>query len=94
MAAFQKDIPSFESRDAQVLGVSADDVETHRKFAESLKLTFPLLVDRGGSIPDSYARGRVTYIIDKEGVIRHVSKGMPDNQKILGALDKIIHRSP
>ena len=94
MAAFQKDIASFESRDAQVLGVSADDVETHKRFAESLELTFPLLVNRGGSIPEDYARGRVTYVIDKKGVVRDVSSGMPDNQKILGVLDRIVHRGP
>ena len=94
MAAFQRDIASFEDRGAQVLGVSTDDVETHRRFAASLKLTFPLLVDRGDAIPADYRRGRVTYVIDKGGIVRDISTGMPDNQRILGVLDKIIHESP
>jgi peroxiredoxin Q/BCP len=94
MAAFQRDIASFEARDAQVLGVSADDVETHKRFAESLKLTFPLLVDRDDAFPADYRRGRVTYVIDKGGTVRDISSGMPDNQRILGVLDTIVHESP
>ena len=42
MEAFQKDVASFERFGTQVLGVSPDDVETHKRFAASLGLTFPL----------------------------------------------------
>ena len=91
MAAFQKDIEAFERRNTQVLGVSKDDLETHRKFAESLSLTFPLLVDPGGKIQARYGQGRISFLIDKEGVVRYVEKGMPDNQRILKKVDELFH---
>jgi peroxiredoxin Q/BCP len=91
MAAFQKDIASFERRGTQVMGVSPDYVETHRRFAESLDLTFPLLVDPGGTIQALYGPGRITFFIDKEGIVRYIEKGMPDNQRILREIDKLFH---
>ena len=50
MKAFQADIAAFERLNTQVLGVSPDDVETHKRFAASLNLTFPLVSDPGGEI--------------------------------------------
>jgi peroxiredoxin Q/BCP len=91
MAAFQKDIEAFERRNTQVLGVSSDNLETHLRFAESLNLTFPLLVDTDGKIQALYASGRIAFLIDKEGVIRHIEKGMPDNQRILKKVDELFH---
>ena len=86
MAAFQKDLASFERLNAQVLGVSADTIESHKRFAESLDLEFPLLSDPGGKIQAQYGSGRITFIIDKDGMIRDVQKGMPDNDKLLKVL--------
>jgi len=91
MAAFQKDIEAFERRDTQVLGVSSDDLETHKRFAESLNLTFPLLVDSEGEIQSLYASGRIAFLIDKEGIVRAIEKGMPDNQRILKKIDELFH---
>ncbi len=87
MAAFQEDLESFERLDAQVLGVSADTVETHKRFAESLKLGFPLLSDPGMEVQKLYGQGRITFLIDKAGDIRHVVKGMPDNTKLIKMLE-------
>ena len=89
MKAFQKDIDAFESRNTQVLGVSADDLETHRRFAESLGLTFPLVVDPDKAIQALYGPGRITFLIDREGIIRYIEKGMPDNQGILRKIDEL-----
>ena len=86
MAAFQKDLASFERLNAQVLGVSADTIESHKRFAESLDLEFPLLSDPGGKIQVQYGSGRITFIIDQDGMIRDVQKGMPDNDKLLKVL--------
>ena len=91
MAAFQKDIEAFERRDTQVLGVSPDDLDSHKRFAESLSLTFPLLIDSGKEIQAQYGTGRISFLIDKEGVIRHIEKGMPDNQRILKKIDELFH---
>jgi peroxiredoxin Q/BCP len=75
--------------DTEVIGVSADDLETNAKFAAENGIDFPLISDTGKSIRKSYGRGRVTYLIDKEGIIRHFQKGVPDNQAFLDKLEKI-----
>ena len=89
MAAFQKDIASFERLGAQVLGVSPDDVETHKKFSASLGLRFPLVSDKDGAIQKRYAPGRITYLIDKNGIIRFVQEGMPKHEDFLRELEKL-----
>jgi len=78
MKAFQTDIADFEKLDAQVLGVSADTLETHREFVAKLGLSFPLVAD-DGTIRKLYGSGRITYLIDHVGIIRFIHKGMPDN---------------
>ena len=82
MKAFQNNIERFEKLGAQVLGVSADSLETHNDFVEKLGLNFSLLVD-DGAIREIYGSGRLTYLIDQSGIIRYVHKGMPDNDRLL-----------
>ena len=63
-----------------VLGVSADDVSSHAAFAAKYHLPFPLLADPERSIIEAYGvrmslmslARRVTFIIDRDGIIRHV----------------------
>ena len=65
---------------AEVIGVSSDSSESHKAFAEEYALPFPLVSDRGGAIRKRFnvpptlgiLPGRVTYVIDKQGVIRHI----------------------
>jgi len=65
---------------AEVLGVSAQSVESHKSFATHHGLPFLLLSDRDNKVRKLYGvptsmgliPGRVTYIIDKQGIIRHV----------------------
>jgi peroxiredoxin Q/BCP len=90
MKAFQADIAAFERLNTQVLGVSPDDVETHKRFAESLKLTFPLVSDPGGKIRAQYGSGRIAFFIDTQGVVRLIVEGMPDNQKVLADIERIL----
>jgi peroxiredoxin Q/BCP len=88
MKAFQNDIARFEELNVQVLGVSADSLETHRAFAKELGLGFPLLAD-DGSIRKAYGGGRITYLIDQKGLVRYIHKGMPDNEKLLREIVKL-----
>jgi len=88
MKAFQSDISDFAKLDAQVLGVSADTLETHHEFAAELDLSFPLLAD-DGSISAQYGSGRVTYLIDRTAVIRMICEGMPDNAALAGEIGKL-----
>lgn len=89
MQAFQRDLEEFESLNAQVLGVSQDTLKTHEKFARENGLSFPLIADEDESIAKLYPGGRVTYIIDKEGIVRFVQKGLPDNDVLLRELKRL-----
>ena len=88
MKAFQNDIERFEKLNAQVLGVSGDSLETHQAFAKELGLSFPLVVDEG-NIRAIYGNGRITHLIDQQGVVRYVHKGMPDNERLLTEIEKL-----
>ena len=90
MTAFQADSAAFERLNTQVLGVSPDDVPTHKRFAESLSLTFPLVSDPDGKIRAQYGTGRIAFFIDKTGVIRLVVEGMPDDQKVLADIEQLL----
>jgi peroxiredoxin Q/BCP len=78
--AFRDEHEEFGKLDAEVIGVSSDSVESHRRFAEKHDLSFPLLSDEGGKVRKLYGvsntfgifPGRVTYVIDEAGVVRHV----------------------
>jgi peroxiredoxin Q/BCP len=79
-SAFRDDYEQFGGLDAEVVGISSDSVESHRSFAENHDLPFTLLSDEGGKVRQLYGvpntlglfPGRVTYVIDREGVVRHV----------------------
>ena len=78
--AFRDEHEEFGKLDAEIIGVSSDSVESHRRFAEKHDLSFTLLSDEGGKLRKLYGvlntfgifPGRVTYVIDEKGVIRHV----------------------
>ena len=78
--AFRDEHEEFGKLDAEVIGISSDSVESHRRFAEKHNLSFTLLSDEGGKVRRMYGvpntfgifPGRVTYIIDEAGVVRHV----------------------
>ena len=89
MQAFQQDIKKFESLKAQVLGISPDDVETHQRFSKELGLRFPLIADTDRKIQALYRQGRVTFVIDRQGVIRFIQEGMPKNDVLLDQVRKI-----
>jgi peroxiredoxin Q/BCP len=80
VCAFRDYFEEFGKLDAEVIGISSDSVDSHRSFAVKHDLSFPLLSDEGGNIRRLYGvpktfglfPGRVTYVIDKEGVVSHV----------------------
>lgn len=89
MQAFQRDLSSFEGLNAQVLGVSPDSPATHDEFSAGHGITFPLISDEKGEVQRQYAPGRVTFIIDRAGIVRFIQKGVPDNALLLGELEKL-----
>src|SRR5580704_12074967 len=78
--AFRDSYAQFIEAGAEVIGVSGDSDERHRAFTQQHKLSFPLISDADGSLRKAFAvrktmglfPGRVTYVIDKEGIIRHI----------------------
>ncbi len=78
--AFRDSYDAFTAAGAEVVGVSADSVASHRRFAQHHELPFLLLSDKGGTVRNLYGvektlgllPGRVTYVIDRTGVVRHV----------------------
>lgn len=82
---FRDNIFAFREANAQILGVSIDDVESHKKFAEKHGLPFPILADSNKQVVKAYGvlgllgfAKRETFLIDPQGVIvKHYSVGNP-----------------
>ena len=82
--AFRDSYEVFAEAGAEVIGVSSDSVDKHAGFADHHKLPFTLLSDQGGAVRKSYGvpsalgvlPGRVTYVIDRTGAVRHVFNSM------------------
>ena len=78
--AFRDSYEVFTQAGAEVIGVSDDTVESHQAFAAHHRLPFRLLSDPGGEVRRQYGvsgwlgllRGRVTFVIDRQGIVRHV----------------------
>jgi peroxiredoxin Q/BCP len=78
--AFEAQREQLAEAGAMVVGVSSDSVRSHRRFATRQNLAFPLLSDREGAVRRLYGveealgflPGRVTYVIDPDGTVRHV----------------------
>jgi thioredoxin-dependent peroxiredoxin len=79
--AFRDHYQDFKDAGAEVIGISSDSAESHGSFADHHKLPFTLLSDSGGEIRKRFGvpadlmgiiPGRVTYIIDKQGVIKYI----------------------
>lgn len=82
--AFRDSYEVFAEAGAQVIGVSSDTVASHERFAQKHELPFVLVADQGGAVRKQYGvpstfgliPGRVTYVIDQQGVVRHVFSSM------------------
>ena len=78
--AFRDSHEVFSDAGAEVIGISSDSVNKHAAFADHHKLPFTLLSDAGGKVRKLFAvpsalgfiPGRVTYVIDRDGTVRHV----------------------
>jgi len=76
--AFRDSYEAFAAAGAEVVGVSSDSADTHARFAAKHRLPFPIVSDTdrrlrrlfGVANPLGLIPGRVTYVIDREGVVR------------------------
>lgn len=99
--AFRDSYEVFKEAGAEVIGVSTNSAASHQQFAAKHRLPFLLLSDPGGVVRKRYGvpstfgvlPGRVTYIIDKQGIVRqifidqfHATKHVAEALKTLEAL--------
>lgn len=78
--SFRDNYQDFQDVGAEVIGVSSDSSAKHDEWSNKLKIPFVLLSDTGGQLRKAYGvpstlgvlPGRVTYVIDKLGVVRHM----------------------
>lgn len=84
--AFRDSYEVFKEAGAEIIGISGDSVQSHQQFASKYQLPFILLSDRGDKVRKLFdvpstlfiLPGRVTYVIDKEGIVRHIFNSMLD----------------
>ena len=95
---FQQDLPKYIARNTQIIGVSADDVNSHAEFCDSQGLKFPLLADTKGKVSKIYGSWlapmslRHTYIIDPDGILRERFLGVRPaihSAEVLARLDEL-----
>ncbi|MEL6939683.1 MAG: peroxiredoxin [Cyanobacteria bacterium J06598_1] len=95
---FQRDLPEYQARNAQVIGVSADDTDSHEAFCDSEGLVYPLLSDTNGAVSQAYGSWmkpmsmRHTYLIDPEGSLQEIFLGVRPaihSQEVLSKLDEL-----
>ncbi|MFT5142257.1 MAG: peroxiredoxin Q/BCP [Rhodothermales bacterium] len=99
---FQRDEALYTEREAVILGVSVDDVDSHKEFCAKEGLGFKLLADIGGNVSETYGsvRGegsarlsaRNTFLINPEGVVAKVYLGVSvqkHSEEVLAAIDQL-----
>ncbi len=78
--SFRDSYEAFREAGAEVIGISSDPAESHQQFARRFRLPFVLLSDAGGAVRSLYGvpktfgvfPGRTTYLIDRQGIVRHI----------------------
>ena len=98
--SFRDNYSSYEEKDAVVIGVSLDSVESHSRFSERNNLPFAILSDKSKEVAKAYGVlgiggflvKRMTFIIGKDGKITHVFPKVDVKQhseEVLKALDEL-----
>ncbi len=96
--SFRDQYEDFKALGAEVIGVSSDSVKSHQKFANQHNLPFILLSDADKKLRKLFGvpgdllgliPGRVTYVIDKEGIVQLVFNSMSGKIHIQKALEML-----
>jgi peroxiredoxin Q/BCP len=99
---FQRDQPQYAKRNAVVIGVSVDSVDSHRQFCAKEGLQFKLAADTAHKVAKEYGSlinfgvvqiaARHTFLIDPQGKIKRVYSSVNPSQhsrELLAALDEV-----
>lgn len=102
--SFRDNYAEIRALDAMILGVSVDSADSHRRFKEKHHLAYPIVSDADGRLRELYdvttslpmIRPRVTYVIDKAGIIRGafrhdllVTKHISDAVRVLKEIESV-----
>ena len=96
--SFRDQYQDFTDLGAEVIGISSDSQKSHEKFATQYKLPFTLLSDHDKKIRNMFGvpagllgliPGRVTYVADKNGIIRMIFDSMMATKHIEKALEAV-----
>ena len=100
---FRDNIYVFKAIGASVIGISVDDVDSHREFSEKYKLPFVILADDSGATADAYGvlrdwkllkiASRESFLVDPEGnIARHYAEVDPEThtQQVLADLETLM----
>ena len=103
---FARDQPEYAARQATVLGVSVDGIDSHKHFCTKENLNFKLLADTDKKVADAYGSlnnflvvkvaARHTFLVDPHGKIARVFsdvKPATHSQEVLAALDALAPKS-
>ena len=98
--SFRDNLEKLNSSNTAVLGISVDNVKSHEKFRDKYKLNFDLISDKNKEIVGKYGveregksnqvrANRVTFLIDKKGIIRYIWKKVNVEGHVEEVLEKI-----
>ena len=98
--SFRDHYEAFRDAGAEVIGISSDSETSHQRFARFWKLPFLLVSDGKGEVRARYGvsrtlglfPGRVTYLIDREGVIRHIFSSQLQPGRHVGEMLEALRR--
>lgn len=102
--SFRDDFQKFKTAGAVVLGISVDDVDSHKSFSNKYNLNFPILADVGGSVSRLYGvmgwimAKRVTYVIGRDGKIKFVDSNVDSHlseqsKNLLKVVEDLAHQA-
>jgi len=100
--SFRDAYEDFKEAGAEVVGISSDSAGAHKDFVEKHRLPFVLVSDEGGKVRKRYGvpstlglfPGRVTYVIDAAGVVRHVFNSQMNPTRHVREALEVLRSSP
>jgi len=96
--SFRDQYQDFQDLGAEVIGISSDSEASHQKFSKQYKLPFILLSDNDKKVRNLFGvpaglfgliPGRVTYVADKQGIIKMIFDSVLATKHIPKALEAI-----
>lgn len=96
---FRDNYADFVNLDVEVIGISSDSVNSHQEFVQKYNLPFVLLSDSDSTIRELFGvpskifgllPGRVTYLVNKQGVIQEVFDSILGMKHVAKMIEKVI----